>query len=171
MTTKKMFVVVLLTLVMVIATPSIALAYAQGNQTGTVPPTTPQLPIDDLTLTICLLVAVAGTIFAAVLGWLDSGETFNGRKFASSVLHAVISGIMIVVGYSFRTTVDWFDFLLIFSAGAGVDVILNRATGMIAQKGAATASSSSTASPPQTAPVPPPPQPAPAPSPPAASPS
>ena len=175
MTTRKMFVVILLALVAVMATPSIALVYAQGNQTGTVSSSTPQLPIDDLTLTICLLVAVAGTITAATLGWLDSGEPFNGRKFTSSILHAVVAGIVIVIGYSFRSTVDWFDFVLIFLTGAGVDVTLNRIQGAIVSSGktsststttstSATPSSISSQTPPQTSPPP-------APSPPAASPS
>jgi hypothetical protein len=52
------------------------------------------------------------------------------------MLHAIVAGIVIVVGYSFRPSIDWFDFALIFLSGMGVDVVLNRATGAIAAKAA-----------------------------------
>jgi len=122
---KKLLFVVLVVLCILIRP-----AYAQET---TAPTTT---TIENLTLFCVTLTAILGTLTAAVLGWLDSGEPFNGRKFASSILHAVIAGIVIIVGYSFRTNVDWFDYLVVFLSGAGVDVTLNRISGAIASRNA-----------------------------------
>jgi len=122
---NKLLLLVLVTLCVSIGT--VQLAYAQET-------TTP--PIDNLTLFCVTLTAILGTLTAAVLGWLDSGEPFNGRKFASSILHAVVAGVVIVIGYSFRTSVDWFDYLIVFLSGAGVDVTLNRISGAIASRNA-----------------------------------
>lgn len=127
MVKKKLLLVVLVMLCI-----PVGLAYAQE----TTPTTT---TIDNLTLFCVTLTAILGTLTAALLGWLDSGEPFNGRKFAASTLHAVVAGIVIVVGYSFRTSVDWFDYLIVFLSGAGVDVTLNRISGAIASRTKTTA--------------------------------
>ena len=37
-----------------------------------------------------VVAAFIGGIVAALLGWLDSGETFAARKFSSSVLRALV---------------------------------------------------------------------------------
>lgn len=80
---------------------------------------------------ILTVAAVLGALFAAVMGWLESGEAFNGRKFASSVLRAVIAGILIAVGYQYVSAVDALDYLIVFLAGCGVDAVGNRAAGAI----------------------------------------
>jgi len=147
MTTKKMFVVVLLALIMVMSTSAVAAVYAQGNQTSTTI-SIPSYPIDTLTLSVATIVAILGTITAAVLGWQESGEPFNSGKFVASLLHAIVAGAVIIVGFGFNSSINFLDFLVIYLTGAGVDVLLNRVTGAIAQKGATTASSTTATSPP-----------------------
>ena len=77
------------------------------------------------------LAAVAGGIASAILGWLDSGEAFIGRKFAASVLRALVAGLVFAIGYSLSGKVTVMDIIIAFVAGAGVDVLGNRIAGAI----------------------------------------
>ena len=77
------------------------------------------------------LAAFGGGIVAATLGWLDSGDFFEGRKFASSVIRALVAGIVFAVGYTLVGTVSIPDIAIAFVAGAGVDVLGNRFAGSI----------------------------------------
>ena len=79
-------------------------------------------------------VAVAsciGGIFSAIMGWLDSGEKFVSRKFASSVIRSLIAGGVFAVGYTLAGDVTIMDIVIAFVAGAGVDVLGNRVAGSI----------------------------------------
>jgi len=81
-----------------------------------------------------LYVAVAafgGGIAAAITGWLDSGEVFIGRKFAASVVRALVAGGVFAVGYTLVSSVTIMDIIIAFVAGAGVDVLGNRVAGSI----------------------------------------
>lgn len=80
-------------------------------------------------LIIVVLAAFCGGILAAFLGWLDSKEPFDSRKFGKSVGMALISAIGFGVGYSFADTIGAKDIFIAILAGAGVDVIANRAIG------------------------------------------
>ena len=75
--------------------------------------------------------AFGGALFASIMGWLDSGEAFIGRKFASSVIRALIAGGVFAIGYQFAGSVSVMDILIAFIAGAGVDVLGNRVAGSI----------------------------------------
>ena len=75
--------------------------------------------------------AFGGGIVAAILGWLDSGEDFVGRKFASSVFRALLAGGIWAIGYSLVEEVTMKDFIIAFCAGAGIDVLGNRLAGSI----------------------------------------
>lgn len=77
------------------------------------------------------LVAFGGGILSAFLGFLDSAEPFNGRKFAKSVGFALLSGIGFAVAYEFRDGITIKDLGLAVLGGAGVDSLSNRALGTI----------------------------------------
>ncbi len=78
------------------------------------------------------LSAFGGGIAAAIMGWLDSGDVFIGRKFASSVIRALVAGILFAVGYELTIgTASIRDIIIAFVAGAGVDVLGNRVAGSI----------------------------------------
>ena len=81
-----------------------------------------------------ILAAIGGTIFSAVLGWLSSGEVFIWRKFAYSILSAVLAGAITAFGFQTLDFTLW-NLLFVFLSGAGVDVVLNRAAGAIQTKG------------------------------------
>jgi membrane-bound metal-dependent hydrolase YbcI (DUF457 family) len=78
--------------------------------------------------------AVLGTLFAAALGWLESGELFVWRKFTGSLLRAVIAGVLVAFGFQNITTPDAWNLAFAFLTGAGVDVLGNRIAGALATK-------------------------------------
>lgn len=79
-----------------------------------------------------LYVAVAasvGGLIAALLGWLESNESFNARKFGGSAIRALIAGAIFAAGYEYSNSVGVMDLFFAFLGGAGVDVIGNRVAG------------------------------------------
>jgi hypothetical protein len=87
----------------------------------------------DLEIAILALLAVFGALFAAVLGWLDSGEPFNARKFATSVGRAIVAGLLVSLTVILvpSTQVGIYEYISSFLLGAGVDVLGNRAAGVV----------------------------------------
>lgn len=75
--------------------------------------------------------AFAGGCLSALLGWLDSREPFNPRKFARSIGAALISGIGFALAYQSGETVTLRDILIAILGGSGVDVLSNRALGAL----------------------------------------
>ena len=75
--------------------------------------------------------ALVGGIVAAVLGWLDSGEVFEARKFSASIVRALIAGLGIAVAYSYANSITVLDIVICFLAGAGFDAGVNRISGAI----------------------------------------
>jgi len=85
----------------------------------------------DLNLAVLFiaLLACAGGITSALLGWLNSGEAFVTRKFMASVVRALVAGVVFAVGYSFTDGISILDLFAAFLSGAGVDVLGNRISG------------------------------------------
>ena len=81
------------------------------------------------------LVAFFGGVVAALVGWLDSHEDFNTRKFMSSVLRALVAGVGFAIAGIILppTTTTAFIVMLLtaFATGAGIDVLGNRIAGAI----------------------------------------
>jgi len=75
------------------------------------------------------LAALLGGLVAALLGWLEGGESFDRRKFGGSVIRALIAGVVFAVGYHLSGPVGILDLFYAFLGGAGVDVIGNRIAG------------------------------------------
>ncbi len=75
------------------------------------------------------LVALLGGLVAAWLGWLESNEPFNPRKFSGSAIRALIAAVVFAVGYHLQGPVNMLDLFYAFLGGAGVDVLGNRAAG------------------------------------------
>ena len=72
------------------------------------------------------LPALLGGLVSALLGWLESGETFNVRKFGGSAVRALIAAVVFAAGYQFADGIGILDLLYAFLGGAGVDVLGNR---------------------------------------------
>ena len=75
------------------------------------------------------IAAVMGGVVVALLGWLESSEPFNIRKFGGSVIRALIAGAIFAAAYEMSDSAGWRDLFYAFLAGAGVDVIGNRIAG------------------------------------------
>ena len=75
--------------------------------------------------------AFVGGIVAAVLGWLDSQEPFEVRKFTASVVRALVAGVVLAVGYTYTNGLSPIDIGIAFVGGAGIDVLGNRISGAI----------------------------------------
>jgi hypothetical protein len=88
----------------------------------------------DVEILILALLSVFGALFSAVLGWLDSGEPFDARKMASSLLRAVIAGFLAALGFSTLPAVGIWDYIVAFLTGAGIDTVGNRAAGAVVAK-------------------------------------
>jgi hypothetical protein len=72
------------------------------------------------------LASLSGGLVAALLGWLESAEPFNSRKFGGSVIRALIAGIVFAAGYQLSDHLVALDLFYAFLGGAGVDVLGNR---------------------------------------------
>ena len=76
--------------------------------------------------------ATIGGILSALLGWLDSQESFDIRKFTASMVRAIVAGIIFAVGYEYGgKQITLIDLFVAFLAGAGFDAGLNRISGAI----------------------------------------
>lgn len=84
--------------------------------------------MDVIWIAVC---AFLGGIVAALLGWLETQESFVARKFAASIVRALVAGIAFAVAYQFANGLSVIDLLLAFLGGAGIDAIGNRAAGAI----------------------------------------
>jgi len=78
--------------------------------------------------------AFIGGIIAALAGWLKSEEEFNVRKFMASVVRSLVAGVGIAIAYNYSNDLSPIDFGVAWLAGAGVDVLGNRAAGAIAAR-------------------------------------
>ena len=77
------------------------------------------------------LAAFGGGLLSALLGWLDSKEPFDGRKFSKSVGVALLTALGFAVGYSFADGVGTKDIFLAVLGGASADSLTNRLVGAI----------------------------------------
>ena len=70
--------------------------------------------------------ALVGGLVSALLGWLESSESFNPRKFGGSAVRALIAAAVFTAGYELVNGIGALDLLYAFLGGAGVDVLGNR---------------------------------------------
>jgi len=75
------------------------------------------------------IAAFIGGLIAAGLGWLESKEPFDPRKFGGSAIRSLVAALIFVAGYSFSNSIGILDLFYAFLGGAGVDVIGNRIAG------------------------------------------
>jgi hypothetical protein len=77
------------------------------------------------------LAALLGGIVTALLGWLESSDSFSIRKFGGSLIRSVIAAAVFAAGYQLTGSFGIIDLLYAFLGGAGVDVIGNRISGSL----------------------------------------
>jgi hypothetical protein len=79
--------------------------------------------MDALKIAAC---AFLGGMLWALLGWADSHEKFNGRKFLSSAIRSLFAAVVFAVGYQFKPELTWLDYFAALITGATFDVAVNR---------------------------------------------
>jgi len=62
-----------------------------------------------------------GVMVVSILGWLKSTEAFNIRKFAASLVTALIAAVGFAVAYQFQDGLTPLDLAASFLGGAGFD--------------------------------------------------
>lgn len=88
--------------------------------------------LSEIQILIIFGLSIAGTVTNAVIGYLESNEPFNPRKFVPSVLRAVIAGIGFAVGYGIVDVVITSpgELLIIYASvflgAAGIDSMWHR---------------------------------------------
>jgi len=78
--------------------------------------------------------AFVGGMVAALLGWLETQEDFDARKFGSSGVRALVAAILFAVGFNYTNHVTPIDIGWAFLGGAGIDVLGNRIAGSISAR-------------------------------------
>ena len=78
-------------------------------------------------LAILAVAAFLGMLLNATLGWLNSGQSFDARKFVSSILRGIVTVALIVIGLPATMpagqTIGLIQYFLAFLSGAGVDSV------------------------------------------------
>ena len=80
---------------------------------------------------IVALCAAGGGLLSALLGWADSHDPFDGRKFIKSGIFAILSGIGFALAYQNIDGVTIRDVFTAILGGSGVDSLSNRVMGSI----------------------------------------
>jgi len=75
--------------------------------------------------------AFLGAVLNALLGWLDSQEAFQGRKFAASVGRGLVAAVAFAISYQYINFITPIDLGIAFLGGAGVDGMLHRSSGTV----------------------------------------
>ncbi len=81
--------------------------------------------------------ALVGGIVTALLGWTETTEPFNPKKFTSSIIRSLIGAVVIAVAFDAAGGISPLDYLVAFLAGAGVDAGGKRVAGALAARLAA----------------------------------
>ena len=90
--------------------------------------------MSEIELLLLFLAAVLGAVTTSGLGWLDSTDPFNARKFLPGVIRGIVAAIIVFIpastGY-LGATLDLPVILGAFIAGMGLDVVGNRLAGIL----------------------------------------
>ncbi len=72
------------------------------------------------------LAAWGAGMLVAVLGWLDSGESFNPRSFTASSIRSLIAGIIWAAAYPLDKPLSWEIIIGAIASGPFFDTVVNR---------------------------------------------
>lgn len=79
----------------------------------------------DIQLFFIMVAALLGGVLNAYLGWSDSGEPFNARKFSATIIRAAIGAIASALGFQGIVDITFWIYIAAFLSGSGVDVTLH----------------------------------------------
>ena len=84
--------------------------------------------VSELEILAIAVVSVLGAVVSATLGWLESEESFDMRKYSASLIRAVFAGLVNAFGFSTVQQIDMWMYIVAFLGGAGIDVLGHRAS-------------------------------------------
>jgi hypothetical protein len=91
--------------------------------------------LTNLEILLLALAAIFGALGSGAIGWLDSGEVFDWRKYTSTMLRAIFAGLLFAfTNFALRETIIPWDYLAAILGGAGIDVFGNRLAGAVAAR-------------------------------------
>lgn len=91
--------------------------------------------IADLQIALLVVAGIVGTLVSIALGWSESTEPFDIKKFISSFIRGAIAAVIYVVGaYALSTDVTAWDYIIVAIFSAGFDVLVKRGQGAVATK-------------------------------------
>jgi len=82
---------------------------------------------------ILILLTVIGAIAVAILGWIESGEPFDQKKFTASMGRAVLGGLLAALIFQGVENPDIWTYVSALLIGAGIDVTGHRLAGTLNQ--------------------------------------
>ena len=74
--------------------------------------------------------AFIGGIVSSLLGWLESQSPFDPRKFAASLVRALVAGVAFAVAFQYSNGLSPIDIGFALLGGAGFDAVGNRIGGI-----------------------------------------
>jgi hypothetical protein len=80
------------------------------------------------------LAAALGSLASGSLGWFDSHEPFDGRKFGGNVIRSLTAGVSIALAQTLGQYTGIALYFFAFLSGAGIDDLLNRTQGALTKK-------------------------------------
>lgn len=87
----------------------------------------------DIQVLYTALAAFLGAVVVALLGWADSQEPFQPKKFLASVLRGLVAAVTFAIGVNLTTTPSWPFYFVAFLGGAGLDVLGKKAQDLLAK--------------------------------------
>lgn len=70
-----------------------------------------------------IIAGVVGGLAAGFLGWVESGEPFNGRKFIGTMGRSAVTGLLASLAFQDITDPNLWQFALAFVGGMGIDLL------------------------------------------------
>jgi len=90
--------------------------------------------MNEIEIVIVAFSTIMGAILSGWLGWLESGEPFEERKFMATMLRGVLVALVEFVGISAllpEIPLTVVTLVTAFLIGAGFDVLLKRGQGAV----------------------------------------
>jgi len=83
---------------------------------------------------LIIALTILGGVISAVLGWADSGEPWDARKFIATAIRAGIGAGTLALGFQGVTDISVWVYLSAFLSGAGADILGKRIQEVAQQK-------------------------------------
>jgi len=70
---------------------------------------------------ILIILGISGGLGAGILGWIESGEAFDSRKFSGTLIRSAITGLVGVLAFQNIPQPTIWEYAMAFITGMGID--------------------------------------------------